>query len=154
MSFFFLMIRRPPRSTRTDTLFPYTTLFRSAFAVEQLEYIPSGMSGCQNHMVGQDLLAGGKLHPHNTTLLLQDISYLAVEMDLTAMVQDGLTHVLDDVGQLVGADMGAGIDQYVFRSTMCYKCGQYLLHIAPLIGAGIELAIGICASTSFTKAVI
>src|SRR3546814_16703048 len=30
--FFFLMIRRPPRSTRTDTLFPYTTLFRSACA--------------------------------------------------------------------------------------------------------------------------
>src|SRR3546814_11794568 len=28
--FFFLMRRRPPRSTRTDTLFPYTTLFRSA----------------------------------------------------------------------------------------------------------------------------
>src|SRR3546814_18143364 len=27
---FFLMVRRPPRSTRTDTLFPYTTLFRSA----------------------------------------------------------------------------------------------------------------------------
>src|SRR3546814_5061220 len=29
MWFFFLMTRRPPRSTRTDTLFPYTTLFRS-----------------------------------------------------------------------------------------------------------------------------
>src|SRR3546814_14947680 len=29
-SLFFLMLRRPPRSTRTDTLFPYTTLFRSA----------------------------------------------------------------------------------------------------------------------------
>src|SRR3546814_11873217 len=28
--FFFLMLRPPPRSTRTDTLFPYTTLFRSA----------------------------------------------------------------------------------------------------------------------------
>src|SRR3546814_19963196 len=28
---FFLMIRRPPRSTRTDTLFPYTTLFRSYY---------------------------------------------------------------------------------------------------------------------------
>src|SRR3546814_5539363 len=28
-AFVFLMIRRPPRSTRTDTLFPYTTLFRS-----------------------------------------------------------------------------------------------------------------------------
>src|SRR3546814_18840989 len=31
---FFLMIRRPPRSTRTDTLFPYTTLFRSFHALE------------------------------------------------------------------------------------------------------------------------
>src|SRR3546814_18145047 len=31
--FFFLMIRRPPRSTRTVTLFPYTTLFRSGFTV-------------------------------------------------------------------------------------------------------------------------
>src|SRR3546814_16004898 len=29
-TFFFLMRRRPPRSTRTDTLFPYTTLFRSS----------------------------------------------------------------------------------------------------------------------------
>src|SRR3546814_16121336 len=29
--FFFLMIRRPPRSTRTDTRFPYTTLFRSKY---------------------------------------------------------------------------------------------------------------------------
>src|SRR3546814_7550736 len=37
MLVFFLMIRRPPRSTRTDTLFPYTTLFRSIeVAVEAL----------------------------------------------------------------------------------------------------------------------
>src|SRR3546814_15867357 len=36
MLFFFLMIRRPPRSTRTDTLFPYTTLFRS-FQLELVE---------------------------------------------------------------------------------------------------------------------
>src|SRR3546814_1246698 len=37
--FFFLIIRRPPRSTRTDTLSPYTTLFRSvdAAAIDQLD---------------------------------------------------------------------------------------------------------------------
>src|SRR3546814_3651351 len=35
--FFFLMIRRPPRSTRTDTLFPYTTLFRSEYGGGRLE---------------------------------------------------------------------------------------------------------------------
>src|SRR3546814_2730620 len=37
--FFFLMIRRPPRSTRTDTLFPYTTLFRSGGAQIRLESV-------------------------------------------------------------------------------------------------------------------
>src|SRR3546814_12504899 len=33
---FFVQIRRPPRSTRTDTLFPYTTLFRSALIIGTL----------------------------------------------------------------------------------------------------------------------
>src|SRR3546814_4338709 len=46
--FFFLMIRRPPRSTRTDTLFPYTTLFRSALRrVCQYGQVPGGGSGFQ-----------------------------------------------------------------------------------------------------------
>src|SRR3546814_20544794 len=38
--FFFVMIRRPPRSTRTDTLFPYTTLFRSAWGRQQRPCAP------------------------------------------------------------------------------------------------------------------
>src|SRR3546814_8297229 len=42
MCVFFLMIRRPPRSTRTDTLFPYTTLFRSALEREKGFVISSG----------------------------------------------------------------------------------------------------------------
>src|SRR3546814_18790731 len=37
--FFFLMIRRPPRSTRTDTLFPYTTLFRSPSGASKLQVL-------------------------------------------------------------------------------------------------------------------
>src|SRR3546814_16141063 len=36
---FFLIIRRPPRSTRTDTLFPYTTLFRSQLAGQRRERV-------------------------------------------------------------------------------------------------------------------
>src|SRR3546814_3617526 len=50
------MIRRPPRSTRTDTLFPYTTLFRSGFAGKrallavavggpEIDYSPRGING-------------------------------------------------------------------------------------------------------------
>src|SRR3546814_11413575 len=52
--FFFLMIRLPPRSTRTDTLFPYTTLFRSGEVVA-LDPAPGP----------QDALPGGTLKvPH------------------------------------------------------------------------------------------
>src|SRR3546814_8843408 len=43
---FFLMIRRPPRSTRTDTLFPYTTLFRSSSAVTPRTKIVSLPPSC------------------------------------------------------------------------------------------------------------
>src|SRR3546814_12114001 len=41
--FFFLMIRRPPRSTRTDTLFPYTTLFRSSILPRVSTNLLSGL---------------------------------------------------------------------------------------------------------------
>src|SRR3546814_2400963 len=53
--FFFLMIRRPPRSTRTDTLFPYTTLFRS-HAVEGFRDHDIELARLR---VGQQLLNGG-----------------------------------------------------------------------------------------------
>src|SRR3546814_14507274 len=40
------MIRRPPRSTRTDTLFPYTTLFRSEEGVEgDVDLLPVEVAG-------------------------------------------------------------------------------------------------------------
>src|SRR3546814_19223083 len=49
--FFFLMIRRPPRSTRTDTLFPYTTLFRS----DDQPVHPAGRSGVPGPAAAADV---------------------------------------------------------------------------------------------------
>src|SRR3546814_4411810 len=51
---FFLMIRRPPISTRTDTLFPYTTLFRSV--VELRPFVGKGL-----RLAGDGLSLFGKL---------------------------------------------------------------------------------------------
>src|SRR3546814_7412931 len=50
-SFFFLMIRRPPRSTRTDTLFPYTTLFRSDWkkARSKQQQLQAAIAHLQRH---------------------------------------------------------------------------------------------------------
>src|SRR3546814_12555762 len=67
---FFLMIRRPPRSTRTDTLFPYTTLFRS-------------LAGPQPHDV--DLHVAFRLQPGKADHPAGDVHDL-----------DRLTHVEDE----------------------------------------------------------
>src|SRR3546814_7354667 len=61
--FFFLMIRRPPRSTRTDTLFPYTTLFRSdvedIFRRPQHPYLQALMGAVPRF----DMAPGERLRP-------------------------------------------------------------------------------------------
>src|SRR3546814_1605354 len=66
--FFFLMIRRPPRSTRTDTLLPYTTLFRSHPGIGFAERI-GGVTA------NQVLLGRGRL-------LVEDVEHVEEELDL------------------------------------------------------------------------
>src|SRR3546814_5030390 len=52
------MIRRPPRSTRTDTLFPYTTLFRSGHRLDQgsgeSQPLPAGVDGALGEQIPVD----------------------------------------------------------------------------------------------------
>src|SRR3546814_20344235 len=58
------MIRRPPRSTRTDTLFPYTTLFRSLSTDRELEPAHGGVERIdRNGREIETLLAQGMLDP-------------------------------------------------------------------------------------------
>src|SRR3546814_7207811 len=60
--FFFLMRRRPPRSTRTDTLFPYTTLFRSGQHVAPvlgLALVHPQQAALHRHVVVRRPPAGG-----------------------------------------------------------------------------------------------
>src|SRR3546814_3084193 len=67
------MIRRPPRSTRTDTLFPYTTLFRSALDTEHLGRI--GRKQCEQP-VDRDPLVAHRSEEHTSELQsLMRISY-------------------------------------------------------------------------------
>src|SRR3546814_17489675 len=53
--FFFLMIRRPPRSTRTSTLFPYTTLFRSLAFFDDRLAMPDILGGDHGHTVSHGI---------------------------------------------------------------------------------------------------
>src|SRR3546814_14231241 len=59
------MIRRPPRSTLTDTLFPYTTLFRSAEALaHQGRLAARAGNGQIAPLAVERLLVGGEAAPH------------------------------------------------------------------------------------------
>src|SRR3546814_14532247 len=68
---FFLMIRRPPRSTRTDTLFPYTTLFRSDAGCDR-QPDRTGRGPLASDRAGQ-LSAGGEGRSEEHTSELQSL---------------------------------------------------------------------------------
>src|SRR3546814_15092033 len=74
------MIRRPPRSTRTDTLFPYTTLFRSLSTDRELEPAHGGVERIDRNgreietllaqgMLDPERVAGQRLTPHDRAQL-------------------------------------------------------------------------------------
>src|SRR3546814_9516553 len=80
---FFLMIRRPPRSTRTDTLFPYTTLFRSL----------KGQGGLENLKgVTVPVRISGPFSAPGYQVQWKDIGSRAVKQ----AVQQGLLDLLSD----------------------------------------------------------
>src|SRR3546814_8510255 len=63
------MIRRPPRTTRTDTLFPYTTLFRSHVDDLELGFVHSAIKVVEEHFLGQrGALAQGQQLEHRIFL--------------------------------------------------------------------------------------
>src|SRR3546814_12466848 len=102
MYFFFLMIRRPPRSTRTDTLFPYTTLFRSMMVTQigiligLLSGKPSGWAAQRRDVAAISAReALGCYRPHVVTGLVLAAACVAVPAMLLWLlpVEIGRAHV-------------------------------------------------------------
>src|SRR3546814_17825831 len=94
--FIFLMIRRPPRSTRTDTLFPYTTLFRSLF--EHTKPLFNSWVSQALNFIFLALLAGLIFG-----LLLQ------MNIQLIRMIADQINGGAKDIIGLFGAQLLVGI---------------------------------------------
>src|SRR3546814_2313997 len=90
------MIRRPPRSTRTDTLFPYTTLFRSlavspderAVAVKVLRDTPLDGSQTARQRFRQELEALRRVRgPHLVELLDADVEIGRAHVELQSLMR-------------------------------------------------------------------
>src|SRR3546814_14092497 len=78
------MIRRPPRSTRTDTLFPYTTLFRSTGRVREVENMTRllGWSALSAAIAALALQPLERAHSANKASSLQTVNGYADLADL------------------------------------------------------------------------
>src|SRR3546814_7912403 len=76
------MIRRPPRSTRTDTLFPYTTLFRSRRAAWAPPRIRRAHHGC---------LPLGKPQRRRHAIAGRDRAWSSVRLKISAVLGSGST---------------------------------------------------------------
>src|SRR3546814_18828052 len=83
LCFFFVMIRRPPRFTRTDTRVPYTTLFRSAFGRRDMVLAAGLNVGRCLHLAD---VARGAVHRDTAR---QDAAVLAVEVAQISLVPFG-----------------------------------------------------------------
>src|SRR3546814_10509358 len=91
------MIRRPPRSTRTDTLFPYTTLFRSHRAKELI------MSGEQ--FTAQEALAWGLVNK-----VLPAAELLAATLEAAARIVGNPPRAVQMIKQCIHTGLQADID--------------------------------------------
>src|SRR3546814_16230099 len=89
------MLRRPPRSTRTDTLFPYTTLFRSTGSTEVARLIQKQLAGrlsVDNKPIPLIAETGGQ------NAMIVDSSALAEQV-----VADVIASAFDSAGQRCSA---------------------------------------------------
>src|SRR3546814_2923624 len=98
------MIRRPPRSTRTDTLFPYTTLFRSLdIGLDAANYFPVGDvaalterldADCANFQVDAETVRERRSEEHTSELQsLMRISYAVFCLKKKITTHITVTHI-------------------------------------------------------------
>src|SRR3546814_17443885 len=101
------MIRRPPRSTRTDTLFPYTTLFRS------LDLLPAAVPARQK--IDHDLRMRGRFAALLGELFTQhDVDMAVVEQQVAVAAHGGIAeHFLELHVQIGRASCRERVCQYV-----------------------------------------
>src|SRR3546814_1901430 len=105
---FFLMIRRPPRSTRTDTLFPYTTLFRSVQLHAAIDILTGEVIGRGIEAVERARQAVWRLlveHVVDADRYLEAAEIIGIPTGLEVVV-DHRAEVVGRVG-LIGADIEA-----------------------------------------------
>src|SRR3546814_12319943 len=111
------MIRRPPRSTRTDTLFPYTTLFRSRIGPSRTSHLAVAdparhhVCGLSRGRPGEDFVAVRNPSPHCRQGGRKDFGGTGSRLFARSFRRPELLLVLRALAQLVASDPHRGFAQ-------------------------------------------
>src|SRR3546814_16822664 len=116
------MIRRPPRSTRTDTLFPYTTLFRSSASRREARTARSTASESASDRHLDDLLIG--------------LDHLVADRDHRLQRDFGVVDRHDHLGQIGLADQGVVADLLSLAAGLDRLPDQVPAHLAASLPRG------------------
>src|SRR3546814_17810065 len=130
------MIRRPPRSTRTDTLFPYTTLFRSRF-----ERLVAQAGGVEGHARG----AGGQRRRRRqaaTERMPGDHDVSFAEHLPGALRQGEAVAVLPGLEAHALQGVAVGVARVGHAPVFVSALGDYLLTPVVLLGSPVEPVAG------------
>src|SRR3546814_358248 len=133
------MIRRPPRSTRTDTLFPYTTLFRSACAMRYAYLLVAIVSEVVATSFMKESNGFTRIGPSLVTLAGYGIAFYFLSLTLREMPTGVAYAIWSGVGIVLIAAVA-----WVFQ-------GQRL-DTPALAGTGLIVA-GVLVMTLFSKSV-
>src|SRR3546814_3891013 len=112
-SFFFLMIRRPPRSTRTDTLFPYTTLFRS-----NVKGVQEGKAdfGFGNSISTVDAVNGRAPFTAKSTNVCQVANLYPQYFQVVVLADSGINSIADLKGKSIAVQTRGNTAEVISRS--------------------------------------
>src|SRR3546814_21003975 len=134
MCFFFLMERRPPRSTRTDTLFPYTTRFRSILARQQRRVEIGRYRGGEGREVGAEIGCRADPEAQEFAVLVQRQLHMAEMVAAMGVGEEGfaaLRRPFDRAPNLLGvpaADGFLGIAE-ALRAEAAADIGRHHAHL-------------------------
>lgn len=129
---------------------------KPAVASEELVDVAGGMARGEDDGLAAVFVALAVAHAADMNrafaFLRDEIDDAGVEMIFAAVAFDGGTHVGDDAAELVGADVGMGINGDGGVGAVFDEAADDFLHVAAFGAAGVELAVGVGACAALAEA--
>ena len=116
------------------------------------------MSGGQNDRVGQKFflafVRGARDNSADRSPVNYKIHDAAFKVELSAQLYDFRAHLIYDLGQLVGSDMGMRVGQDFWLGSKVNECLQDLVDGAALVASSVKLSVAKSSGPAFAKTVI